>query len=41
METIGYERSFLVLYQSGVIALHDGLVIDFSDGEPVWDVSGE
>jgi hypothetical protein len=32
METIGYERSFLVFNQSGIIALQDGLVTDFSYG---------
>jgi hypothetical protein len=41
METIGYERSLLEFNQSGIIALRDGLVIDFSHDELVWDMSGE
>jgi hypothetical protein len=35
METIGYEHSFHVLNQSGIIALQDGLVTDFSYDKPV------
>jgi hypothetical protein len=39
METIGYEQSFLVLNQSGIIALNDGFVIDFSYNDSIWDMS--
>jgi hypothetical protein len=39
METIGYERSFLVFNQSGIIALQDGLVTNFSYDELAWDMS--
>jgi hypothetical protein len=41
METIGYEISFLVFNQSGIIALQDSLLTYFSYNEPVWDVSKE
>jgi hypothetical protein len=41
METIGYESSFLVFNQSGIIALQDGLVTNFSYEDLVWEVSGE
>jgi hypothetical protein len=41
METIGYECSFLVLNQSGVITLKNGMVTDLSYDDPVWDASGE
>jgi hypothetical protein len=39
METIGYEISFLVLNQGGVVALEDGLITYFSYENSVWDMS--
>jgi len=41
METVGYKCSFLVLNQSGIIALQDSLITYFSHDEPVWEVRRE
>jgi hypothetical protein len=38
METIGYEGPLLFFDQCGVIALQDGLIMNFSHDEPVWDM---
>jgi hypothetical protein len=40
MKIVGYESSFIVFDQCGVIALQDILVTDFSHNEPVWDMKG-
>ena len=38
MEILVYEGAFLVFDQCGIIPLQDGLIIDFSHEESVWDM---